>query len=156
MFLSPLIGYYGIRFNRSKLIGIGQMIIAASCFISATPYFIYGPAKHFYENTQTNTKNSFLNSSVFFFNSSSSSSSPSSSLTCHLEESVDSSGSISQTLEQCTTGSTIWPAVYIFFLGQFVRGVGNAVYYVIALPFVDDNVPKKSSPVRVICFFSIF
>lgn len=142
MFLSPLVGYYGIRFNRSKLIGIGQLIVATSCLISALPYFIYGPAKHFVaqENFQSAANSIFKNIT----------SSSSSSQMCDERESA---------AEDCglnNRGSTVWPAVFLFFLGQFVRGIGNAIYYVIALPFVDDNVPKKSSPVSFFGFIVIF
>lgn len=54
--------------------------------------------------------------------------------------------------ENCTSGasgSTVWPAVIIFFLGNALRGVGFSIYYVIAMPFVDDNVPKRNSPIFI-------
>ena len=143
MLLSPIVGYYAVRFNRSKLIGTGQLIIATSCLISASPYFIYGPAKHFVERTaRPSALSLFLN-----VTSTSSAATSSSSATFSGVGVCDTSEGAGEHCDQHSRGSTVWPAVFLFALGQLVRGIGNSVYYIVAMPFMDDNVPKKSSPV---------
>lgn len=96
-----------------------------SCFITALPYFIYGPATHFVQDELLSSSSSSNQTNNFQM--------------CHLEHFSS---------ENCTDnrGSTVWPAVILFFVGNFIRGIGFATYYVIAMPFVDDNVPKKDSP----------
>lgn len=145
MLLSPIVGYYAVRFNRSKLIGTGQLIIATSCLISASPYFIYGPAKHFVERTaRPSALSLFLN-----VTSTSSAATSSSSATFSGVGVCDTSEGAGEHCDQHSRGSTVWPAVFLFALGQLVRGIGNSVYYIVAMPFMDDNVPKKSSPMYI-------
>jgi len=128
--LSPLIGYYGIRFNRARLIGFGELIIALSFFTSALPYFIYGPATHLVEG-----ESSALLSQL--------------SATYRHNNSANFQMCSTNQSEDCADnrGSTVWPAVILLFIGNFIRGVGFTIFYVIALPFMDDNVSKKKSPI---------
>lgn len=46
MVVSPIVGYLGSKYNRSRLIAVGELIVAISCFMSAIPYFMYGTASH--------------------------------------------------------------------------------------------------------------
>jgi len=69
---------------------------------------------------------------------------------CHLDD-LDSSKCINN------RGSTVWTAVIIFAIGNFFRGVGTAIYYVIALPFMDGeyswNEPLKHTHFGSIVLF---
>lgn len=135
--LSPIIGYYGVRFNRSRLIGFGELLLAISCFITAMPYFIYGPMT--YSANEENHNGMF---------------SPAPSLMAVMIGNRTMANNFQMCnlfpdTEKCedNRGSTVWPAVYMLFIGNFIRGIGFAIYYVIAMPFMDDNVPKKNSPI---------
>lgn len=71
-------------------------------------------------------------------------------------------GTSADAQEACLTGSTqsdhhntVWGAVAILFLSNFIRGVGFTAYYVIAMPFIDDNTTSRTSPVICI-FFKLF
>ncbi|KAJ6218550.1 hypothetical protein RDWZM_009707 [Blomia tropicalis] len=137
MLLSPIIGYYGVRFNRSRLIGFGELLLAISCFITAMPYFIYGPMT--YSANEENHNGMF---------------SPAPSLMAVMIGNRTMANNFQMCnlfpdTEKCedNRGSTVWPAVYMLFIGNFIRGIGFAIYYVIAMPFMDDNVPKKNSPI---------
>ena len=44
-------------------------------------------------------------------------------------------------------GATIWMAVVLLFIGSFFRGIGFTCYFVIGLPYLDDNVSKRNSPI---------
>lgn len=43
---SPLVGYLGGHVNKARLMAFGDLLVALSCFLTATPYFIYGPGLH--------------------------------------------------------------------------------------------------------------
>jgi len=118
----------GVRFNRARLIAIGEVILSISCFLTASPFFIYGSAKHLAIDEYGD------------------------------ESHFDLLQSNETRFEMCTTdndpmhncakgeGATVWPAVVMLILGSFARGLGYTCYFVIGFPYLDDNVSKKSSP----------
>ena len=40
-----------------------------------------------------------------------------------------------------------WPGLVIIFLGFFISGIGTSFFYSFGVPYIDDNVSKKNSPV---------
>ena len=46
MVLSPIVGYIGKRYNQAHLIGFGMLMVGLSAFMTALPYFVYGPGLH--------------------------------------------------------------------------------------------------------------
>lgn len=122
--LSPIVGYYGVRVNRSRLIGMGEIVLAMSCFLGALPYFLYGPATHLISDDSL--LSGVVNKSAFQM--------------CNAHES---------TLNCDQKGNTVWPAVIILVTASFFRGFGFTTFYVIAMPFMDDNVSKKNSPIFI-------
>ncbi|KAF8796526.1 Solute carrier organic anion transporter like protein [Argiope bruennichi] len=46
VFMGALIGYFGGMSHRPRMFGIGMLLSAVCCFMSALPYFIYGPTQH--------------------------------------------------------------------------------------------------------------
>lgn len=125
MILNPIMGYIGIRYNRARLIGLGELILAFGSFLTASPYFIYGPGTHLLENQA-------------FFNINSTSTNFE---MCNVD----------RPLEQCedNQGVTVWPAVIIFILGSWFRGMGYTCYFVVGLPYLDDNIKKEQSPLYI-------
>lgn len=100
------------------------MFLAFSCFLTAAPYFIYGPAELFDNNQIGSFFNQTLNQKSFQM--------------C-----------TNETLEStCDTnkGQTVWPAVFLLALGSFFKGIGFTCFFVIGFPYLDDNVSKKNSP----------
>lgn len=138
LILSPIIGYYGVRFNRSRLIGTGQIILALSCIASAIPYFIYGPMNHHHHHVSSE---SFIENENYF-------------QMCTKDDDNHCSNN-DDTMNGSSQNNTVWLAVFILFIANFFRGVGFTIYYVIALPFMDDNVSKKNSPLFLSIMHSI-
>lgn len=129
MVISPIVGYLGSKYNRSHLIAIGELIVAVSCIISAVPYFIYGPGLHLLSNTNTVTNTT----SRYEF--------------C--------ANSPDQLEPECQTDdhSTVYLAVAFLWFASFANGMGYTAFYTIGLPYIDDNVQKKNSPLYIsICF----
>lgn len=133
MQFSPVVGYYANRFNRVRLIAIGSITIGIASLISTLPFFIYG------SETSINSDHTYLNTS--FPTTTSSFDLCPSSLSCTTPE----EGGGGKSFE----GNTVWPAVILLFLGQFFSGIGVIVYYVIAMPLVDDLVGEQSSPLYI-------
>lgn len=109
---------------------MGSISLGFACLVTTLPFFIYGAASH---NLSSNvdskesllsTLNSTPNAHLYEF-------CPSESPDCSLPAS---------------THNTIWPAVFLLGLGNFLRGIGFTTYYTLAMPFIDDSVPKSKSP----------
>ena len=127
MVISPIVGYLGSKYNRSVLIAIGELIVALSCIISSLPYFIYGPGLHLLSNT--NVVSNFTQYEVCSSNSSSS----------------------TPLSPECKTDdhSTVYLAVALLWFASFANGMGYTAFYTIGLPYIDDNVQKKNSPIYI-------
>ena len=124
MILSPIVGYLGSRYNRPKMIAISELILALSCFLTAVPYFIYGPATH------------FLNDAKILA----------------LNETKYETCPVDQHDLDCSDGnhhSTVWFAVFVLWLGSFTRGLGYTAYFTIGFPYLDDSVNKNDSPMYI-------
>ena len=113
----------GVRYNRARLIGCGELILAFGSFLTASPYFIYGPAKH------------LLSSSLSSSNGTN----------------FEMCSAIDYSTESCDNnqGATVWPAVIILVLGSWFRGMGYTCYFVVGLPYLDDNIKKESSAIMI-------
>ena len=121
MIVSPIIGYIGSRWNRSRLIAIGQVIVGFSSILTAFPYFIYGPGTHLLSETKLLTN-----------------------------ETKYEMCSIKNLEENCDEGkSTVLLAVVIIWIGSCLNGLGYAAFYTVGLPYIDDNVKKKNSPLYI-------
>lgn len=127
--LSPFIGYIAIRFNRARLIAIGELILALSCFLTTLPYFLYGHAEHLLKDDEVSR---LMVDSV------------------HKQTKMQYCTVRNET-ETCSLGGqsevTVWPAVIILFIGSFFRGLGFNCFFVIGYPYMDDNVSKKNTAI---------
>lgn len=117
--LSLLVGYYGGKGHKPRMIAFGMILVVISSFLSALPYFIYGPATH------------FLSKDTSAFGS----------------KKQEYCG-IEPVPEDCKNeGNTaMLPAVSVLFIANFINGFGYTAYYTIGTPYLDDNVKKKNSP----------
>ncbi|CAL1277923.1 unnamed protein product [Larinioides sclopetarius] len=117
--LSLLVGYYGSKAHKPRMIAIGMVLVSVSCFLTSVPYFIYGPALHFLERENLSAdqkKIEFCDSDI-------------------KEENCDG-----------LNNSPTLPVVCILFLANLLCGFGYTAYYTIGAPYLDDNVRKKNSP----------
>lgn len=42
-----------------------------------------------------------------------------------------------------------WASMFIIFFGIFITGFANSLYYSFGLPYLDDNSPRQSSPLKL-------
>ena len=117
-----------MRVNRARLIASGEVMLALSCFVTAAPYFIYGPGTHLLDK-QLPQSAAFGGLGSGFLNK-----------TTNLQFCADTD----KHAEECAAGglaasATVWPAVACLLFGSFMRGLGYTCYVVVGLPYLDDN-----------------
>lgn len=106
--------------NKASLIAAGMVFISFSCWLTAVPYFIYGPGLHLVHGELSGFKNGTNHQMCGAGND-----------------------------EGCVAGktsNTIWPAFVIIWMASFLNGVGYTAFYTLGYPYVDDNVSKKNAP----------
>ncbi|GIY86636.1 uncharacterized protein CDAR_468041 [Caerostris darwini] len=112
-----LLGYFGGKSHRPRIVAVGMVIGVVSCFIMALPYFIYGPIKEFNPETLK-----LVNRTKYEF--------------CDDKE-----------RDYYCEKSPTFTAVSILFFGNFLKGFGSLAFYTIGTSYLDDSVKKKNSPV---------
>ncbi|KAG7172322.1 Solute carrier organic anion transporter family member 74D-like 2 [Homarus americanus] len=130
--LAILLAYYGNYGHRPRWMAFGVMCAAVSCFIGATPHFIYGPGQDAADIVETTT--GLVNSVI-----SNSTKKAKKTEVCYSEfedTCVDSD----------ISGGYIGPVILLF-ISQFIVGIAISIFYTIGVTYMDDNVSKKSYPI---------
>lgn len=129
IFFSLFIGYFGGKTHRPRLISFCMLLVLLGCFLSVLPYFIYGPGLHILAKP---TEIVGIPKEEF----------------CEIKKSDEFSCKVEDDPD--------YTAVLIFFVASFLNGFGHTAFYVIGLPYLDDNVKKKNSPMYFskLIFFS--
>ncbi|XP_054164681.1 solute carrier organic anion transporter family member 74D-like [Oppia nitens] len=122
----PIFGYLAHRIHRPRMIGYCQVITAVGLFLAAVPFFVYGPGYHMLGTTANNIDStSTSNNSTEF---------------CDANRDLDN---------LCCKDREVHTAlvsVLCIWFATFLNGIGSASYYSLGIPFVDDSVKKKNSP----------
>ncbi|KAJ8955397.1 hypothetical protein NQ318_003495, partial [Aromia moschata] len=141
---SLLLTYYGGQGHRPKWIAWGMVLFAVSSFTCSLPHFIYGrqliSANDLTGITkEPNVCKAYPTNSTFFM---------------HVSNNSSAYG-VSNILQTCeeevTTGHRIQPSVTnivlaIFFISLLGVGMGQTAVYTLGIPYIDDNVASKESP----------
>lgn len=130
LIFNPLFGYLANRVHRPRMIGYCQIIVVLGCYLAALPYFIYGPGVHLLGSEQP-----ALTTRIYSSN--------------RTVEYCNSNRSIDSECEDKTTSNTVIPAVVILWIANCCNGIGFVAFYTIGIPFIDDNVKKKNSPLYI-------
>ncbi|GFT22265.1 solute carrier organic anion transporter family member 4A1 [Nephila pilipes] len=115
-----LIGYFGGRVHKPRLLSVCMFLVVLGCFLSGLPYLMYGPGLHILSKSSNSLE---INNKREY---------------CTLgtkEEHCDSNENVSS-----------HPASVIMFLANFLNGFGYIAFYIIGAPYLDDNVKKTNSP----------
>ncbi|RWS11071.1 Solute carrier organic anion transporter family member 5A1-like protein [Dinothrombium tinctorium] len=127
MIVSPFVGYFGSKFKGPTVIGCGMMLVSLSCILSGMPYLIYGPALHFLQEDATTIHSSFSKANL---------------------ENGENYEMCGENVEQCAKGHPFQMGAYILlWIASFVNGLGYTTFWTIGLPYIDNNVKKKNSPI---------
>ncbi|XP_032590814.1 solute carrier organic anion transporter family member 74D isoform X2 [Drosophila grimshawi] len=126
MFGSALIGYYLRKVHRPRWMGIGLFTIVIFCLLNCSLHFIYGAGEDALkltrefgdlQNITGNLTGSHKDQKL-----------------CMSEEST------------CMQENSIWGPQLILFGAQFILGIGQALFIVIGLAYMDDNTTKSKTP----------
>ncbi|XP_015782653.1 solute carrier organic anion transporter family member 2A1 [Tetranychus urticae] len=128
MVMSPVIGYLGTKFHGPKIIGWGTVLVGLSSIVSGLPYLIYGPATHLLSAETLGIKSS-------------------SSLNSTTKYDLCSLSGKPETCQDADRHTFVVGAYALLWAGSFVNGLGNTAFWVVGVPYLDDNVEKKNSPV---------
>ncbi|XP_054163874.1 solute carrier organic anion transporter family member 74D-like [Oppia nitens] len=117
---SPIIGYYASHVHRPRLIAIGMFVVVIACYMSAMPYFIYGPSYHLLSDHSMKNKTNKI-------------------------EFCESNRDIN--CDDLSTKSNTIYIIIIFFICNFLNGVGSNAFYTAGFTYLDDNVEKSQSAI---------
>lgn len=148
---SLLLTYYGGQGHRPKWIAWGMVLFAVSSFTCSLPHFIYGKQLiNAYDLTGITKEPNVCKPSTMEVDS----------LTMAHDSwsnfsAIDQSPAVPRILQNCEenllTGHRIQPSVTkivlaIFFISLLGVGMGQTAVYTLGIPYIDDNVASKESP----------
>ncbi|XP_054163348.1 solute carrier organic anion transporter family member 74D-like [Oppia nitens] len=158
---NPLFGYLANRVHRPRMIALCQLIVVFGCYLAALPYFLY----------EYTPLNSYLIGGNFNTTSASGSGSGGHHQQLEYCDSVINNGNntsamgVMLNINDCGgdgvgaddisndsafyVSAAVLPAVIIFCLASCCNGIGFTAFYIIGIPFIDDNVNKKNSPIYI-------
>ncbi|XP_031636084.1 solute carrier organic anion transporter family member 74D-like [Contarinia nasturtii] len=132
--LSLILTYFGGQKNTPKWMSWGIALSALSCFILASPHFIYGAGEEALQYTQEYSSWNQNISSEIGLNSK------------NLKNKICQKSAIFG--DECDEIFSYVP-LFLIFLSQFVLGIGNTLYYSLGTTYIDDNTNQRNSPLML-------
>ncbi|XP_026841496.1 solute carrier organic anion transporter family member 5A1 isoform X1 [Drosophila persimilis] len=129
VFCSAFLAYYAGRGHRPRWIGFGLIILAIFCLLMLSPQLIYGPGEDALKLTREygesidHTLNGTKRDEAL----------------CQKEK---------PSCEEDQEPSDFMP-IMLFFLAQFVCGIGCTLFYTLGLSYMDDNSKKSKTPAMI-------
>lgn len=134
--LSLILSYVGGHRNRPRWIAWGVVFCALSCFILASPHFIYGAGESALQLTKEYISDQEAEALLNSHN---------------LTTIVKSTNRLclsTFTPKECHDIISVVPLILIF-MSQFVLGIGNTLYYSLGQTYLDDNTKKTNTPLML-------
>uniref|UniRef100_A0AAQ6A295 Solute carrier organic anion transporter family member n=1 Tax=Amphiprion ocellaris TaxID=80972 RepID=A0AAQ6A295_AMPOC len=125
------VSYFGAKLHRPRLIGIGCVIMAAGCYLTALPHFFQGPYK--YETSVSHSTNVNSTESI---------------LPCLSNHSVTDTDDTPDK----AAGSSMW--IYVF-LGNMLRGIGETPIMPLGVSYLDDFSREENTPFYLACIHTV-
>ncbi|XP_028305497.1 solute carrier organic anion transporter family, member 1D1 [Gouania willdenowi] len=133
------VSYFGAKLHRPRLIGMGVLIMATGCFLTALPHFFQGPYK--YETSMSHSTGS--NDSVRI-------------LPCLSKHNVTDTDETPdhEALKACekAAGSSMW--IYVF-LGNMLRGIGETPIMPLGVSYLDDFSAPENTAFYLSCIHTV-
>lgn len=126
--LSFVLTYFGGSGHRPRWIATGVAISALSCFVLASPHFIYGAGKDAMALTKEYRNITASNDTI------------------DKKLRLCSSENIPEQCDGKVEADTSIVPRLIIFLSQFILGIGTTLHYGLGLSYIDDNTKKKNTP----------
>ncbi|EDW08366.1 solute carrier organic anion transporter family member 74D [Drosophila mojavensis] len=126
MFASALTGYYLRKVHRPRWMGLGLFTIVIFCLLNCSLHFIYGAGEDALKLTRDH--GAYQN------------------LSGHLTSSQRDQKLCMNETSSCIQEDSVWVPQMILFLAQFILGIGQALFLVVGLAYMDDNTTKSKTP----------
>ncbi|XP_055590283.1 solute carrier organic anion transporter family member 74D [Uranotaenia lowii] len=136
--LSLILSYVGGYRNRPRWIAWGVVFCALSCFILATPHFIFGAGDAALQLTKEYVDQEQMELDAILKSQ-------------NLTVIVKTTNRLCMdkfSPKECHDIISMVPMVLIF-LSQFVLGIGNTLYYSLGQTYLDDNTKKTNTPLML-------
>ncbi|XP_030560061.1 solute carrier organic anion transporter family member 74D-like [Drosophila novamexicana] len=117
---SGFLGYYAGRGHRPRYIALGLVVMAVFCVLTASPHIIYGPGEDALKLTREYVQADQLNATDDTL--------------CQAQKS------------SCGQEAYLWAPIVLLFSGQFISGIGCALFYTLGISYMDDNSSKSKTP----------
>ncbi|XP_017090680.2 solute carrier organic anion transporter family member 74D [Drosophila bipectinata] len=123
VFTSAILSYYASRGHRPRWVALGLIIMALFCVLMLLPHVFYGPGEEALKWTKEyGGQESLLNHTTKDEN------------LCY-EKDFD-----------CVQDTSDYMPIVMFFVAQFIGGIGCSLYYAPGLAYMDDNSDRAKTP----------
>ncbi|XP_039482175.1 solute carrier organic anion transporter family member 74D [Drosophila santomea] len=126
VFSSAFLSYYASRGHRPRWVALGLLIIAIFCLLMLTPHFFYGPGEEALRLTEEYGVPESFDATLNITEKNDS--------LCHKKDS------------KCIEGAGDYTPVVLFFIAQFIGGIGCSLFYAPGLSYMDDNSASSKTP----------
>uniref|UniRef100_A0A6P4FI72 Solute carrier organic anion transporter family member n=1 Tax=Drosophila rhopaloa TaxID=1041015 RepID=A0A6P4FI72_DRORH len=126
VFSSAFLSYYASRGHRPRWVALGLIIIALFCLLMLTPHFFYGAGEEALRLTEEYGLTESIDTSV--------NSTEKNDALCHEKNS------------NCVKGAEDYMPIVLFFIAQFVGGIGCSLFYAPGLSYMDDSSASSKTP----------
>ncbi|KAH8401561.1 hypothetical protein KR009_006473, partial [Drosophila setifemur] len=123
VFTSAFLSYYASRGHRPRWVALGLIIMALFCLLMLVPHLYYGPG----EEALRLTEEYGLEDELVLGNTTKDES------LCHEKES------------NCIENAEDYLPIVMFFIAQFIGGIGCSLYYAPGISYMDDNSNKSKT-----------
>ncbi|XP_052840962.1 solute carrier organic anion transporter family member 74D [Drosophila gunungcola] len=126
VFSSAFLSYYASRGHRPRWVALGLIIIALFCLLMVTPHFFYGAGEEALRLTEEYELKESVETSV--------NATDNNDALCHAKDS------------NCVEGAGDYTPIVLFFIAQFIGGIGCSLFYAPGLSYMDDNSASSKTP----------
>ncbi|XP_020806566.1 solute carrier organic anion transporter family member 2A1 [Drosophila serrata] len=126
VFSSALLSYYASKGHRPRWVALGLLIITLFCVLMLTPHFFYGPGEEALRLTEEYGSMEFVNTTLNSTHKDDS--------LCHEKDS------------KCIENTADYKPIILFFIAQFIGGIGCSLFYAPGLSYMDDNLSNAKTP----------
>ncbi|KAH8253215.1 hypothetical protein KR032_004141, partial [Drosophila birchii] len=127
VFCSASMSYFASRGHRPRWIALGLLIITFFCVLMLATHMFYGAGEEAMRLTEKYVSMEFVKNTL--------NSTQKDDSLCHERD--------SQCIEE---NASDYKPIVLFFIGQFIGGIGCSLIYAPGLTYMDDNLSKANSP----------
>ncbi|XP_017774169.1 PREDICTED: solute carrier organic anion transporter family member 5A1-like [Nicrophorus vespilloides] len=133
LMVSMVLSYYTGGKHKPRWMALGLYTVVIYCLLTALPHWLYGPGEDALSLTEEFGAVQNDNATI------------------ELQELVSRKAlcQANQTATECETETGGYAPAIIFFLAQFISGIGAPLFYTLGVSYMDDNIKKSKTPALI-------